>query len=346
MQQTAEKTTATASPAPAEDRSQRRGAAILAGNAQRLALVAIWAAVAIAFSVARPESFATATNFQTIFGSQAVLLVLALGLIPPLLCGDFDLSVASLVGLSAVVIAKLNVDQGAPIVAAIVVAIAVGGIVGLVNGLLTVRLGINSFIVTLGVGTFLTGLTAWASSSQTISGVSPDLVTWVVTNRLLGISLAFWYGLALCVAMWLILQFTPLGARLLFVGRNRSVSRLSGLHVDRLRIGAFVTAGIVAALAGVIYIGTQGGVDPTAGQNFLLPAFAACFLGATTITPGRFNAWGTFVAVYFLVTGITGLQILGATDFVQNLFYGGALVLAVAASRLVQRRRDPTDEGV
>ena len=91
----------------------------------------------------------------------------------------------------------------------------------------------------------------------------------------------------------------------------------------------------IAAFGGVLYAGTSGAAGPTSGLELLLPAFAAAFLGATTINPGRFNAWGTVIAVYFLVTGITGLQLLGAQSFVQNIFYGGALIAAVSFSQFV-----------
>jgi ribose transport system permease protein len=99
-----------------------------------------------------------------------------------------------------------------------------------------------------------------------------------------------------------------------------------------------IASGSIAALAGVLYAGTQGAADPNSGQSFLLPTFAAAFLGATSIIPGRFNAWGSFVAVYFLVTGITGLQLLGARSFVQQFFYGGALIIAVLISQFSRRR--------
>lgn len=116
------------------------------------------------------------------------------------------------------------------------------------------------------------------------------------------------------------------------------MARLSGLHVDRIRGGALVTSALVAALAGIVYAGMLGGADPSSGQSFMLPAFAAAFLGATAIVPGRFNAFGTLVAVYFLVAGVVGLQMLGVASFVQQLFYGGALVVAVALSGAVRRR--------
>jgi ribose transport system permease protein len=106
-----------------------------------------------------------------------------------------------------------------------------------------------------------------------------------------------------------------------------------------VRSGALIASGVISALGGVIYAGTTGAADPTSGTQLLLPAFAAVFLGATTIVPGRFNPVGSLVAVYFLVTGITGFQLLGAQSYVQSLFYGGALVIAVALSQLARKRK-------
>jgi ribose transport system permease protein len=196
--------------------------------------------------------------------------------------------------------------------------------------------------VTLGTGTFIGGVVLWISGSNTISGVAPGLTRAVIADRFLGMPLAFYYGLAVCIVVWYVFEFMALGRRLLFVGRGRNVARLSGLRVNRIRVGALIASGLISALAGVLYAGTTGAADPTSGTQLLLPAFAAAFLGATTILPGRFNPWGSIVAVYFLATGITGLQLLGLSGFVQDLFYGGALVAAVALSQLVRRREELT----
>ena len=112
----------------------------------------------------------------------------------------------------------------------------------------------------------------------------------------------------------------------------------SGIKVDRLRVASFAATGLIAALAGVLYAGTTGGADPSSGLSFLLPAYAAVFLGATAIIPGHFNAIGTFVAVYVLIAGITGLAILGIQTYVQSLFYGTALVVAVSLEKIFSRR--------
>lgn len=302
---------------------------------EQYALVIAWAMLVVGFCIASP-AFGTTGNFQTIFGSQAVLLLLTLGLIVPLTSGDFDLSIASTLSLSSMMIALLTNHDGWALGPAIAAAILAAILIGLINGVLVVIVGLDSFIVTLGMATFLQGVIAWISNSETISGIPPLLLEWTVGNEILGIPLTFWYGVAATIGLWIVLQHTPLGRRLLFVGRGRSVSRLTGLPVRRLRIGALVCSATVAAIAGVFYLGSIGTADPTSGQSFLLPAFAAAFLGATAIVPGRFNAVGTFVAVYFLVSGITGLQLLGAQNFVQQIFYGGALIVAVTLSHLAR----------
>ncbi len=328
-------------PKSARARSGRVGAATrlrASDLAERFGLVAAWVIVIAIFGILEPRTFLTQANFATIFGSQAVLLVLTLGVLIPLTAGDYDLSIAGVLTLSSMVVAILNVNSGWPIGVAILAALAVGAATGAVNGIIVTFFGIDSLIVTLGTGTILGGIVLWISNSNTISGVSTTLVNLVVGQRFLGISLEFYYGVALAVLLWYLFEYTALGRRLLFVGRGRSVARLSGLHVQRLRIGAMVASGTISAAAGVLYVGTIGGADPTSGLQFLLPSFAAAFLGATAIVPGRFNPWGSLVAVYFLVTGITGLTLLGVQSFVQNLFYGGALVVAVVLSQIARRR--------
>jgi ribose transport system permease protein len=309
--------------------------------AQRYALPFVWGLLCLFFSVlpSTAETFPTTGNFSTIFGSQAIIVVLTLGLLIPLTTGDYDLSVAYNLTLSSMVLAVLNVNHHWAIGWAILAALAASVTVGVINGAFVIIFGIDPFIVTLGTGTFVYGVVLWISASNTISGVSNTLVNPVIVDRFLGIPLCFYYGLVLCVIIWYVFEFTPLGRKLLIVGRGRNVARLSGLRVNRIRWGALIISGLISGIAGVLYAGTTGAADPSSGSQLLLPAFAAAFLGATTVMPGRFNPWGALIAVYFLVTGITGLQLMGVESFVQQLFYGGALVLAVALSQIARRRQ-------
>jgi ribose transport system permease protein len=329
-----------ASDRPAGSESATVGRRNLADWLERFALVLVWAATIAVFGALRPESFLTWSNFSTILGSQAVIVIITLGLIIPLTAGDYDLSIASCLTLAGTVLAVLNVHHGVSILGATLAALAAGAAVGFANGFFVIYFRINSLIVTLGIGTFIHGITLWLGDQQTISGVSEDLVSAVIVTRLLDVPLGFYYALALCTAIWYVFSYTALGRRLLFVGRGREVARLSGIRVDRIRWGCLVVSGAIGGMAGVIYVGTTAAADPSSGLTFLLPAFAAAFLGATSVNPGRFNPWGAMISVYFLVTGITGLSILGVSTFVQDLFYGGALVIAVMLSQLVRGREE------
>ena len=337
MEKTAEQSAATAT-APPEADTPRGARRVSVGNiAYRYALVFVWVAMAIVFAILRPETFPTSATIQTVFGSQSVLVVLTLALLATLAVGEFDLSVASTLGLSATLIAKLNALEGWPLGVTVLVAILAGILVGFVNGFLVVYIGVDAIVATLGMGTLLLGIALAISNSVTIGGIDQTLLD-AANQHFLGLPRSFWYGIVLAAIFWYVLQHTPLGRHLLFVGQNRDVSRLAGIRVDRIRLGAFVATGFLSALAGVILAGTLGAFQSSVAPTYLLPAFAAAFLGSTVVMPGRFNPWGSVIAIYFLITGITGLQLLGLSGWIEQVFYGGALIVAVTLSTLVRRR--------
>jgi ribose transport system permease protein len=307
--------------------------------ADRYGLLVAWGVLVVAFSILLPDTFFRLENFQTILGSQAVLLVLTLGLIVPLTVSEFDLSVAGVINITVVLMGFLNGVHEWALVPTLAAVLLVALVVGSVNAFLTVRLGIQSIIVTLGMGTLLQGL-ALGINPNGVPNLADPLVD-LMRSTILGVQVAFYCGLALTVVVWYVYRFTPLGRYLYFVGAGRDVARLAGLRVDAIRTGALLTSSIAAALAGIMLIGLLGSADPNVGPSFLLPAFAAAFLGATVLHPGRFNPWGTFIAVYFLVTGITGLQLFGLSSWVESVFYGGSLVIAVAIAQVLRRRDKP-----
>ncbi|MHB8537534.1 MAG: ABC transporter permease [Candidatus Dormibacteria bacterium] len=303
----------------------------------RYGILGAWLLIIVLFAILEPTTFFTVANFETVFGSQAVLLILALALLIPLTVGEFDLSVTGAMSVSAVLIGFLNVQHGWPIVPTVLVALASGVIIGLINTFFVMVVGVQSIVVTLGSGTLWMGV-AYGIEPSNVAGISPGLVNVTATN-IVGLPLAFWYGLILTLLAWYVYSFTPLGRYLHFVGANRQVSRMSGIPVTSIRAGSLMVSAIVSSLSGVVLVGTLASSSPSDSAAFLLPAFAAVFLGATAITPGRFNPWGTFIAVFFLITGITGLELFGLSGWVEDVFYGASLVLAVALSRLAARRR-------
>lgn len=305
---------------------------------ERFGILVVWGIVIVVFSVLKPATFPTTVNFETIFGTQAVLLVMTLGLLVALTAGEFDLSIGAAMGFGATMVAWLNVVHGWTIGWAVAATLLFGLLFGVVNAFLVVRIGIPSLVATLGTGTLLGGVGFGISNSVTIGGISPSLIDGA-SRLVFGLPLAFYVGVVVVFVVWYVFEYTPIGRYLLFVGEGREVARLAGLRVDAIRAGSLVACAFVATFAGVMQAGYIGAADPGGGAAYLLPAFASAFLGQTAIKPGRFNAWGTFVAVYFLVTGITGLQLLGYVGWVQDVFYGGSLVVAVALGRLAARRR-------
>ena len=312
------------------------------GWLEKYGLLLVWIAIILILGAFKPAQMFSWNAYATMFGSNAMVVVLTLALIIPLTTGDFDLSVAATMGLSSMIIAVMNVQLNQPIFISIVAALLAGAAVGAINAFFIVYFRVFSLIVTLGTGYFVAGLILWVSDSGTIAGISMGLVEAVILTRFLGVPLGFYYALILTVTIWYLFQYTALGRRALFVGRGREVARLSGVNVNSIRSGALIASSLLAAFAGVLYTGMRGAADPSSALAFLLPAFAAAFLGSTAIYPGRFNAIGAFIAVYFLSTGIMGLNFLGVDSFVTNLFYGGGLVLAVAISQLI-RGRKPMD---
>jgi ribose transport system permease protein len=313
------------------------GAALFA---EKFALVAAWIAVIAIFSFLLPQSYFTWQNFAVMFASQAPAALLALALIVPLTCGDYDLSGGATVTLSAVILGVMNVLHQQPIGLALACAVAAGAGVGAVNAFFIVYVRIPSLVVTLGTASVVTGFVQWFSDSSTISGLSPLLVDWIITRQVFGISHAFYIAVACAALLWYVFEYTPLGRRMLFVGKGREVARLNGIRVDRVRAGALVASSVLASIAGIVYAGVLGSADPFSGLNFLLPAFAAAFLGATSINPGRFNPWGTFIAVYFLASGITGLAMFGIPLWVTSVFNGAALIVAVTLSQFARGRAE------
>jgi ribose transport system permease protein len=324
-----EERAATISPAPAG-----RGRGI-----QRYAILIVFAALVVAFGAAVPRTFLSIGNLSNILGGQAVLFILVMAVLLPTIMGDFvDLSLGSSLGLSAMTLAVLNVQHGTNVILACLAGIGAALVVGLINVFFVVYFDNDPFIVTLGTMTIVQGIIYIICGNNDVGIVSGDLSNWVFGNNFLSIPLEFYYGLAIFLVVWYVLSFTPVGQKALVIGQSREVARLTGVRVNRQRSWAFILGAGIAGIAGIAYAATNGTVDPTAGSALILPAYAAVFLGATAIKPGRINPLGALVAVYFLATGTAGLELLGTQSYIQQIFYGAALVAAITIPKVNRER--------
>ncbi len=311
--------------------------------AERFGVIGLWGVMIAVYSAVESSTFDTNGTFQVIFGSQAALIFLAMAFLCTIIVGEFvDLSIASILGLCATIVPVLTVFDHFNVAVASVIAVAVGIAAGAINGFLAVYVGVNTIVVTLGMSTLLTGIALAISHLGAVSGLSTSFGKIALANvggwPFGGLPISFYYGIGLVAIFVYVLAFTPLGRHMQFVGANREVSRLAGVRVNAIRFGAFVAAGALCGIGGVVVAAGVGGFDPTTTATYLLPAVSAVFLGTAVIRPGRFNPIGTFIAVYFLATGIQGLEELNLSEWISYVFYGAALIIAVLLTTLLRRR--------
>jgi ribose transport system permease protein len=299
----------------------------------RFSALYLGAAFIIMFGIWTPHLFLTMSTVDTIASSQAIGAMLGIAVIVPLATGVFDLSIGAVVNLTAVIAAVLMQQHNWNMWAAIAVAVAAGIIIGVVNGFIVVRLRVSAFIATLGTATII-GAVQTIVANQT-QPLQPNSTLWqnLTQYEVGGFQVIVFYLLAIALFFWWLLDHTPMGRQLYAVGGNPEAARLSGINVAKWTWVSLIISATLSGVAGVLYCSLSG-PSLTFGSALLLPAYAAAFLGSTQLRPGRFNIWGTIIAVYVLATGIQGLQYVTGVQWLGDMFNGVALVVAVAFAAL------------
>jgi ribose transport system permease protein len=299
---------------------------------RNISAIYVFVVVFVVFSFWVPDTFLAGDTWRALISSQAVTAILAVGLVIALSAGAFDLAIGATLGFGAILVAWLLSQRGIPIAPAIVLTILAGAVVGMLNGLLVVKARIDSFIATLGMSSILLAMIAWISSSQQILGLSNSFQK-LGTTEIFGLTLPAYLMLAVALVAWYVLECTPIGRHVYATGGNTEAARLAGVRTSVVVVVALVACGAIAAFSGLLVSSALGTGDPTIGPAYLLPAFSAAFLGSTQFRGGRFNVWGTVLAVYVLATGVKGLQLAGAPIWIPDLFNGVALLLAVGMAK-------------
>ncbi|MCU1513429.1 MAG: monosaccharide transporter rane protein family [Microbacteriaceae bacterium] len=301
------------------------------------ALPAIVVAGILVFSFLQPENFATLQNARAIALTQSILVIVAIAELFVLVSGDFDLSVGGNVALGGILSAGLPSLQGLPLWLSIVITLVACTLVGVINGILVNVVRINAFIATLSTGLVLGGLATWYTQGQVIYKDIPAALPAFGSSDVFGIPFAVILFVVLLLVAWFVLDHTPFGRFLYAIGGSREAARLSGLNVRALSVSAFTISGFICGIAGVVASAVLGSGNPSVGPAYLLPAFAAVFLGATSFKAGSFNVFGTVLAVFAIAIGVTGLQAIGVPYFIEPVFNGLVLLIAVAASRRLRK---------
>jgi len=302
-------------------------------------LVILTVLLALLFSILLPQTFPTLLNLRSIVADKAIIAILSLAVMIPMVTGKIDLTVGYGIVLWHILAISLQVWYGVPWPLAVVIVLVLGAFVGFLNGLLVEVAQIDSFIATLGMGTVLYAIAMWHSDGRQIIGTLPDGFFKINALRVAGVPITGFYVLALALVMWFVLEYLPVGRYLYAIGANTKAATLNGIPVRRYTIGAFVASGTLTAAAGVILAAKLRIGQASVGLEFLLPALVGAFLGSTTIRPGRVNVWGTIVGVIILAIGISGIQQLGGSFWVEPMFNGLTLLVAIGIAGYAQRKR-------
>lgn len=305
--------------------------------AESLALIGVLAGLVLVFSLLGRNFFSTAT-FHQIANQVPALTVLAVGMTFVILTGGIDLSVGSVMAFSGSILGLAMVDAKLPLIAALPLAMLTGAACGWVNGFVSVRFRVASFIVTLGMMQIARGLAYLATDSQT-RYIGESVASLGAPLPGLGLSPAILFAIVLVVAGQIVLRRTVFGRRVLVIGANEEAATFSGIRTQPIRIAVFLIAGACAGLAAAFDCAKLGSVDPNAGNGIELSAIAAVVVGGTSLMGGRGSVTGSFLGVLIIATLGAGLANLGASDPVKLLITGLVIVLAAVADVWRAQRR-------
>ncbi|GIT89579.1 sugar ABC transporter permease [Jannaschia pagri] len=324
---------------PTRDELARMG---LADKLIRLApvygLVILTALLIVLFSILLPNTFPTLLNLRAIIADKSIIALLALAAMIPMVAGRIDLTVGYGIALWHILAISLQTMYGLPWPVAVGIVLILGAVTGVFNGFLVEVAKIDAFIATLGTGTVLYALALWHTGGRQMVGVLPEGF-FDLTGFAFGLPVTGFYVLAITIVMWLILEYTPVGRYLYAIGANPKAAQLNGIPTRKYVVGAFVTSGTLTALAGVLLASKLRIGQASVGLEYLLPALVGAFLGSTTIKPGRVNVWGTITGVVILAVGISGIQQFGGSFWVEPLFNGMTLLIAIGIAGYAQRKK-------
>ncbi|WP_282093499.1 ABC transporter permease [Epibacterium ulvae] len=302
-------------------------------------LVILTGLLIILFSILLPNTFPTVLNLRAIISDKAIIALLSLGAMIPMAAGRIDLTVGYGIVLWHILAISLQTLYGLPWPMAVAIVLILGLFTGFLNGLLVEVAQIDSFIATLGTGTVLYALALWHTGGRQMVGSLPDSFYAINGTFVFGLPITGYYVLGITVAMWLILEYTPIGRYLYAIGANQRAAQLNGIPTRKFVIGAFMSSGFITAFAGVLLASKLRIGQASVGLEFLLPALVGAFLGSTTIKPGRVNVWGTIIGVAILAVGISGIQQFGGSFWVEPMFNGVTLLIAIGIAGYAQRRK-------
>ena len=296
--------------------------------------------LACAFFATQSNRFLSLSTFSLILQQASFVGVIAIAQTLIILTAGIDLSCGMIMALSSMVIGKLVVEQGAPVLLAILAGFAVGAFVGAINGLLITRWKLPPFIVTLGMYSIIFAVVKIYSHATSVP-MPPDGLTFLA-QRFRVFGTPFTYGSLLMVVLfvltWLYLNTTAPGRHIYALGNNPEAVRLSGIPQNRLLLTVYAFAGLLYGVAALLLLERIGGASPEAGTTENLESITAVVIGGTSLFGGRGNVLGTLVGVLIVGVFRSGLTFMGLDSVYQNLITGILIIAAVALDQISRRK--------
>ncbi len=289
----------------------------------------------IVFSIGRPEVFMTVRNMLNILNQVSILGIIALGLTVCLVMGLFDLSIGAMATFGGYFAARflmeLEISSGAAVIVIVLGVMVLSAVIGMLNGALIAFLGISAIIETLAMGFIITGVILGVSGGRTVYASDiPQAFQVIGQGSIAGIPNPVLITAVLALLLWVFLEHTQTGRNMYALGGNREASRLSGINYPRHALTAMAIAAACAALGGMVAGANLGAGRPQGvGETYLLNAFVAVFIGASTLRPGTFHIFGTVLGVVLIGVISNGLSVMGVPTFWQYIVQGMILILAL-----------------
>ena len=302
-------------------------------------LVILTVFLIVLFSLLLPNTFPTLLNLRAILSDKAIIALLSLAAMIPMVAGRIDLTVGYGIVLWHILAISFQINYGMSWPVAVLLVIALGVVTGVFNGILVEVAKIDAFIATLGTGTVLYAIALWHSGGRQVVGELDPNFYLLSGSWVFGLPITAYYVAVITVIMWVILEYTPVGRYLYAIGANQRAAELNGIPTRKFVLAAFVASGTLSAIAGVLLASKLRIGQASVGLEFLLPALVGAFLGSTTIKPGRVNVWGTIIGVTILAVGISGIQQFGGSFWVEPLFNGATLLIAIGIAGYAQRKK-------
>ncbi|WP_104398717.1 ribose ABC transporter permease [Vibrio penaeicida] len=276
-------------------------------------------------------NFFTVDNILNILRQTSVNAIIAVGMTLVILTAGIDLSVGSVLALCGAFAASLIAIE-VPVLIAVPTALFAGAALGAISGIIIAKGKVQAFIATLVTMTLLRGVTMVYTDGRPISAGftdTADAFAWFGTGYALGIPVPVWLMVGVFAAVWYLLNHTRFGRYVYALGGNESATRLSGINVDRVKIGVYAICGLLAALAGIIVTSRLSSAQPTAGMGYELDAIAAVVLGGTSLMGGKGRIMGTLIGALIIGFLNNALNLLDVSSYYQMIAKAVVILLAV-----------------